>query len=424
MIPNNNLIQRSYYLSFLLIVILISSQFITLPFNNIILLSTSFLLLCLSVFQMIEIISIRKTLMSTDEVISRGNERDFSSLNEKNIIDIKITGLVEQLQDSLKQSSEILKENDLLTEQISQYKNLNKEIQNDLNSNVELIKNQLISTTAIIEKVLTDCSKLQESSESDHKIIENFYETYNSLEYNLQTMNSRISESKNISDKEISRSQQLIKSITLLSDRSETEEEQIQLIFKGIENIRDVTGIINDVAEKSSVLSLNASIESAHAGEAGKGFAVVAEEIGVLAETTAEHAESINKALYSVSDLINESQNIEDDESDSYSELLVEMKTINLSLVKLSELLKGLLLIEKPEHIDITSPLENDPINLNTSISVLSTIKSEIHETIEKVDQLPTVLTQSTRMQHRGSKKTNIDETAVKPVNSEPQIEI
>lgn len=55
-------------------------------------------------------------------------------------------------------------------------------------------------------------------------------------------------------------------------------------ILTNSNDIRSITGIIDDFFERINLLSLNASIEAARAGEHGRGFAVVADEIGKLAE--------------------------------------------------------------------------------------------------------------------------------------------
>lgn len=60
-----------------------------------------------------------------------------------------------------------------------------------------------------------------------------------------------------------------------------------------IEQIEEFTNEILAISQQTRMLSLNASIEAARAGESGKGFAVVAEEIGNLAEITAQAANKI-----------------------------------------------------------------------------------------------------------------------------------
>ncbi len=73
--------------------------------------------------------------------------------------------------------------------------------------------------------------------------------------------------------------------------------EQTMTTNASATQIRQVTGLITDIAEETNLLSLNASIEAARAGEAGRGFAVVATEIQQLADQSSKSARKIEEII-------------------------------------------------------------------------------------------------------------------------------
>jgi methyl-accepting chemotaxis protein len=85
-------------------------------------------------------------------------------------------------------------------------------------------------------------------------------------------------------------------SVTVLRDgllKIEKMVEVVNNIAVNSEKINKITEVIEKIANKTNLLSLNAAIEAARAGEHGKGFAVVADEVGKLAINSAESSKEI-----------------------------------------------------------------------------------------------------------------------------------
>ena len=81
------------------------------------------------------------------------------------------------------------------------------------------------------------------------------------------------------------------------SNDARLSDEQVHGLADAAEKIGQVVELIQDIAEQTNLLALNATIEAARAGEAGKGFAVVASEVKNLASQTARATEDIVRQI-------------------------------------------------------------------------------------------------------------------------------
>lgn len=85
--------------------------------------------------------------------------------------------------------------------------------------------------------------------------------------------------------------------LRMTTERLRTTNSHLKELEASTIQMEKVIGVISNIARRSNILSLNASIEAARAGDSGKGFSVVATEMKKLSELSAKEAGKIQELL-------------------------------------------------------------------------------------------------------------------------------
>ncbi len=165
---------------------------------------------------------------------------------------------------------------------------------------------------------------------------------------------------------------------------------EIDDIASSAQTIFDLVRMIDDIAARTNLLAMNASIEAAHAGQYGKGFAVVAGEIRKLAETTVVNSKNISASLKTIVDKITKTSESSKmtgaaigeiiagitDVSDGMNETLAGMGELSIGSERITDSLSSLVLLSGEVRSNSRS-MKAMTARVGTSMERLSTMAAE-----------------------------------------------
>ncbi len=154
--------------------------------------------------------------------------------------------------------------------------------------------------SAISSELIESSSHMLHKTDSSKENLDHLEESSKNMEIQMQDVEQI---AKELMDKSSS-SQQALNNLMSMSGEVEQSTKQARTVTDKLlsetAEIGETLNLINEIAESTNLLALNASIEAARAGEAGKGFAVVAQEVGQLAAGTKNSLQNVNNIIVRV----------------------------------------------------------------------------------------------------------------------------
>ncbi len=236
-------------------------------------------------------------------VIAKRREEESNQLNERN--QQAILRLLDEMGD--------LADGDL-TVSATVTEDVTGAIADSINYAIEALRSLVTTINEISEQVSTSAQEsratamhLAEASEHQADQITSATDSIRQMATTISTVSDDATTSATVAEQSVDLANKGADAVRHTIDGMDTIREQIQETSKRIkrlgessQEIGDIVELIDDIADQTNILALNAAMQAAMAGEAGRGFAVVADEVQRLAERSSNATKQIEALVKTI----------------------------------------------------------------------------------------------------------------------------
>ena len=282
--------------------------------------------------------------------------------------------------------------------------NLSDKSDDSINA-VREISNRIQTVSTEIGSLDTEISDSRQSMDEISSGIQRLSDLINNQSESITTSSSAIEEMASSIDsvaritKSRSDATEKLVQMTKLGDtRVKSTESVISSISDQTVEIHSIISLIDDIASRTNLLAINASIEAAHAGEKGKGFGVVAGEIRKLAENTEGNVRKISDSLKAITNEINKALSTSSESSKAFKSITEYVTEVSSGLYEISASMEELafgkqeilratteLMASSHEISTFTNNIKNKTNSINTTMGNVRETSGKTLDNMEEV---------------------------------------
>lgn len=211
-----------------------------------------------------------------------------------------------------------------------------------------------------------------------------------SVSTEVDELSEKASESAIEAVKEAQQGLSLVEGLqTVMNDmqvESSRSQEALNRLVEDSRDIGQVSSAINEIAEQTNLLALNAAIEAARAGEQGRGFAVVADEVRTLAQKTQEQTNQIHDIITRLQQATKDTSESMEQSREQMNLSVQEVRVVAEALVQISSVI-GTINTSNTEISDLASEQSNVTNAVANKVKDIALVSETTKEGAENIDR-------------------------------------